>query len=120
MTIRGEMVNERGAVASHGPSTDAPLRCTIRSEGELDSVWSERLGGLALRVCRASGRPVTELSGVLPDQAALMGVLVTLYNLGLPLLAVSSRTIAGRGTGHESAPAAGCTETAAPAARRRA
>jgi hypothetical protein len=49
-----------------------------------------------------------------------MGVLVTLYNLGLPLLAVSSRTIAGRGTGHESAPAAGCTEAAAPAGRRRA
>jgi len=114
------MVNERGTLASHGPSTDAPLRCTIRSEGELDSVWSERLGGLDLRVCRASGRPVTELSGVLPDQAALMGVLVTLYNLGLPLLAVSSRTIVGRGTGHDAAPDAGCAETAAPAARRRA
>jgi hypothetical protein len=49
-----------------------------------------------LRV-RVSGRgfPVTELTGQLMDQAALYGVLVTLYNLGLPLLSVECRAAQG-------------------------
>jgi hypothetical protein len=57
----------------------------------LDATWSDRLGGLGLRICADGGRPVTELSGRLPDQAALVGVLVSLYNLGLPLLSVVCR-----------------------------
>src|SRR4051812_32679071 len=66
---------------------DAPLACTIRVVGTLDPRWSERLGGLRVH---ATGRsyPVTELSGPLRDQAALFGVLTTLYDLGLPLLSV--------------------------------
>jgi hypothetical protein len=35
-------------------------------------------------------RPVTTLTGNLPDQAALAGVLNLLYDLGLPLLAVEA------------------------------
>lgn len=31
---------------------------------------------------------VTELSGLLPDQAALMGVLLQLYNRNIPLLSM--------------------------------
>ena len=67
---------------------DAPLECTNRAAGTLDPRWSERLGGLRLR---ATGRgfPVTELRGRLLDQAALFGVLGTLYDLGLPLLSVA-------------------------------
>jgi hypothetical protein len=69
---------------------DAPLDCTILAVGALDGRWSDRLGGLRVRV---SGRafPVTELTGRLLDQAALFGVLVTLYDLGLPLLSVACR-----------------------------
>jgi hypothetical protein len=46
---------------------------------------------------RAAGRgsPETELSGRLLDQAALFGVLVTLYDLGLPLLSVACRVAPG-------------------------
>jgi hypothetical protein len=73
---------------------DAPLDCTIRVAGALDARWSDRLGGVRLR---GLGRalPVTELSGRLLDQAALLGVLVTLYDLGLPLLSVSCRAAEG-------------------------
>ena len=73
---------------------DAPLECTIRVVGTLDARWSERLGGLRVR---AAGRdsPVTELGGRLLDQAALLGVLVTLYDLGLPLLSVACHPATG-------------------------
>ena len=69
---------------------DAPLECTIRAAGTLDPRWSARLGGLRVH---ATGRgfPVTELRGRLLDQAALFGVLATLYDLGLPLLSVDCR-----------------------------
>jgi hypothetical protein len=73
---------------------DAPLECTIRAAGTLDPRWSARLGGLRVR---AAGRsfPVTELRGRLRDQAALFGVLTTLYDLGLPLLSVDCRAAPG-------------------------
>jgi hypothetical protein len=50
--------------------------------------WSERLCGLQITVVAAPGESVTELVGSLPDQATLIGVLTSLYDLGLPLLSV--------------------------------
>jgi hypothetical protein len=71
---------------------DAPLDCVIRAAGGLDASWAERLGGLEVHPGGDDGAgPVTELRGALPDQAALLGVLVTLYDLGLPLLSVTCR-----------------------------
>jgi hypothetical protein len=70
---------------------DAPLCCTIRSRGTLDPAWSDRLSGMGISASAAGGHPVTELRGRLPDQAALIGVLVNLYNLGLPLISVACR-----------------------------
>jgi hypothetical protein len=52
------------------------------------------MGGLRVRV-EGRGSPVTELSGRLLDQAALFGVLVTLYDIGLPLLSVACRAAQG-------------------------
>jgi hypothetical protein len=50
------------------------------------------LGGLRVRAAgHGGGSPVTEPSGTLLDQAAVLGVLVTLYDLGLSLLAVACR-----------------------------
>jgi hypothetical protein len=75
---------------------DAPLDCVIRAAGALDARWSERLGGLRMRASGDdSDGPVTELRGELLDQAALVGVLVTLYDLGLPLLSVECRAAQG-------------------------
>jgi hypothetical protein len=71
---------------------DTPLDCTICAVGTLDERWADRVGGLRVRAA-GRGCPVTELSGRLLDQAALFGVLVTLYNLGLPLLTVDCRAV---------------------------
>src|SRR5215204_7633163 len=73
---------------------DAPLECTIKVVGTLAPRWSERLGGLRLHAT-GRGYPVTELSGRLLDQAALFGVLTTLYDLGLPLLSVDCHVAPG-------------------------
>jgi hypothetical protein len=71
---------------------DDPVACVIRVRGALDSWWSDRLGGLRIGPSEppaARDGPTTELRGELLDQAALMGVLTTLYELGLPLLQVT-------------------------------
>ena len=65
-----------------------PAHCVIRVRGALSSDWSDRLGGMCIRVIHAGRHTITELVGRLADQAALHGVLATLYELGLPLLSV--------------------------------
>jgi hypothetical protein len=72
----------------HRLTFDAPLDCTIQAAGTLDPRWSARLGGLLVRAA-GHDQPVVELSGQLMDQAALFGVLLTLYDLGLPLISVA-------------------------------
>jgi len=70
-------------------SMDKEMTYRISVEGRLGAEWSSRLQGMRLVSREAPGRPpVTELIGRLVDQAALMGVLEQLYNLGVPLLAV--------------------------------
>lgn len=65
-----------------------PASYVIRIRGALEPEWSARLGGLRILVVSAGPYTATELSGRLPDQAALIGVLISLYDLGLPLLSV--------------------------------
>ena len=55
----------------------------------MEQEWSERLQGMRIAaILNADDELITELSGVLPDQAALMGVLQQLYTCGAPLLSV--------------------------------
>jgi hypothetical protein len=66
----------------------------IRAKGALDEGWSPRLNGLEISVDSSEpGHPVTVLTGDLEDEAALNGVLRTLYALGLALLSVQSRPV---------------------------
>ena len=61
----------------------------IRIRGRLDYSWSERLGGMT--VTTTGGRDTDEttmLEGQLRDQAALTGILNTLYDMQLPLVSV--------------------------------
>ena len=66
-------------------STDMSYQ--IRVEGHLDLSWQEWFEGLELRQ-EESG--TTLLVGVLPDQAALQGVLLKISRLGLTLLSLES------------------------------
>jgi hypothetical protein len=65
-----------------------PATYRIQVQGVLDKQWSNRLGGVTITTNQARKPPVTVLSGRLLDQAALYGVLNTLYDLHLPLLSV--------------------------------
>ena len=65
----------------------------ISIQGHLPSIWSDRMGGMAVSTESDGHVPVTVLTGQLMDQAALFGVLTTLYSLGLPLLSVECTSI---------------------------
>jgi hypothetical protein len=68
---------------------DQPADYIIRVLGALDEEWSDRLGGMSVRVDRSdTDRPVTTLTGRLPDQAALTGVIEAVCQLHLRVLEV--------------------------------
>jgi hypothetical protein len=72
-----------------GYPLDTRCRYRILVRGTLDAGWSERLGGMAILTAQvADGAPATTLIGELADQSALVGVLNTLHDFGIPLVAV--------------------------------
>jgi hypothetical protein len=72
-----------------GHKFDTPGVYRIRVQGFLDECWSARLNGVEILVQDLPDEaPVTLLTGRFVDQAALAGVLTTLYDLGYPLLSV--------------------------------
>jgi hypothetical protein len=57
--------------------------------GKVDQSWSEWFGGLQLTAAvDKDGSSITRLTGTLPDQGALRGVLTRLWDLNLTLLSV--------------------------------
>ena len=68
-------------------SQPATYRITV--EGHLDDSWSDRLGSMTITTSSHGDQGVmTTLVGRVRDQAELFGVLDTLYELHIPLLAV--------------------------------
>jgi uncharacterized membrane protein len=59
----------------------------IRVQGHLDPGWQHRFEGLQIEQQEAGA---TLLSGSLPDQAALHGVLLQIVRLGLTLLSLEA------------------------------
>ena len=64
----------------------------IRVKGQIGQRWSEWLDGLAIT---HTGEDETLLTGSLPDQPALYGLLSKLRDLGLVLLSVEVREHVG-------------------------
>ena len=69
------------------PTMEGPAIYRINVLGRLGQEWSERLAGMNITYDRRTpdGDEVTILVGRLPDQAALAGVLSSLYELHLPV-----------------------------------
>ena len=65
---------------------DKPAFYRISIKGMLPDSWIDRLGGLQIVATTSKG---VTLEGWLPDQAALNGVLETLYTLLLPIVEVT-------------------------------
>ena len=73
---------------------DRPATYQICVQGRVDPSWSDLLQGMT--ICSAAVEadpPVTTLEGELIDQAALAGVLNTLYEWHLTVLLVKCLTI---------------------------
>jgi hypothetical protein len=68
---------------------DHPATYQISVQGQIDPAWSDLLGGMTICPAKVeAGIPLTTLEGKLRDQAALAGVLSTLYDMHLPLISV--------------------------------
>ena len=77
------------STAWKGLNLATPATYRIRVQGHIGRDWDDRFGGMTLtRETTAEDLKTTKLLGQLPDQAALSGVLNTLYDLHLPLLKV--------------------------------
>jgi hypothetical protein len=63
------------------------MHYVLRVQGHLDPSWSYRLGGLRIEPQEAG---TTLLSGSVPDQAALHGVLLQITRLSLVLLSLET------------------------------
>ena len=62
----------------------------IQARGTLDESWSDSAGGMDIVITQDRDDTLTTLTGELPDQASLSGVLNLLYDLGLTLLSVET------------------------------
>jgi hypothetical protein len=63
------------------------MHYALRVRGHLDPCWQDRFGGLCIKQEKAG---TTLLLGMLPDQAALHGVLLQVIRLGLTLLSLET------------------------------
>lgn len=66
------------------------ILCRIRVKGQLDSSWSDRMGGLQIRTLRGTSGVETVLEGKLLDQAALQGVIAAVGDLNLAVVSVDT------------------------------
>jgi hypothetical protein len=70
------------------PTLTQPATYRIRITGRVSNSWSDFMSGLHEVYLPESGTGVTELTGTVPDQSALFGLLCHIRDLGLPLISV--------------------------------
>jgi hypothetical protein len=71
-------------------------KVAIRVKGQIDARWSDWFDGLTLNHIAAADETV--LCGLVPDQAALYGLLAKLRDIGLALVSVDSEEVGEHGT----------------------
>jgi hypothetical protein len=67
---------------------DQPATYRIKVQGWVSERWAEWVNGMAIARHGDDREPITTLTGTMADQAALLGLLQKLYNLGFLLLEV--------------------------------
>ena len=67
-----------------------PGKYRMRVLGSLSESWAGKMAGMHIITSHPKGQkdPITELTGMVRDQAELSGILETLYDLHLTLLSV--------------------------------
>ena len=84
---------------------DRPGTYHICVQGAINPTWSERLEGMQIHISSMEGvAQVTTLEGELSDQAALAGVLNSLYELHLPVLMVMRLSVEPSRTKNDEEP----------------
>jgi hypothetical protein len=66
----------------------SPAIYQIEVQGKVDISWSDNLAGMNITCFNKGENVVTTLIGRLNDQAALAGLLQTIYEMKLPILSV--------------------------------
>ncbi len=69
----------------------SPAIYQIEVQGNVDISWHDNLAGMNITCMEAGSSMVTTLIGRLKDQAALAGLLQSLYEMRLPILSVQYR-----------------------------
>ncbi len=67
---------------------DQAAQFEIQVEGTISSRWAEWFHGLNIESRQEGSQMVTILTGSIPDQSALLGMLQTIHNIGLMILSV--------------------------------
>jgi hypothetical protein len=70
------------------PTFTQPAVYRIRIAGRVRNDWSDFMTGLQVAHLQESSASVTELTGTVPDQSALFGLLCHIRDLGLLLISV--------------------------------
>ncbi len=73
-----------------------PLTYQIEVQGRIDDRWRELFAGMEIVHLNVGNTPVrTRLTGKLPDQAALVGLIRNLYDRGYLLVSVTCLELEG-------------------------
>ncbi|HVN52902.1 MAG TPA: hypothetical protein VMT46_01135 [Anaerolineaceae bacterium] len=62
------------------------MKYQIKIKGILDESWTDWLGSVQISTSEENGVNVTTISGEIPDQPALFGILERIRDLNLPLI----------------------------------
>ena len=68
--------------------TDPAAHYQITVEGELDAGWAASFNSMTIAIDSLGGHSVSTLTGPVPDQAALRGMLCKLWDLNLTLISI--------------------------------